>query len=154
MAESVAERVEKLIGETVKNCDVSLWDVEFVKEGPTRTLRVTIDKEEGIDITDCEKVHRAIDPVLDEADPIDVSYQLEVTSPGLERVLRRPEHFLSSIGEKVSVSLFAKQNDAKHFSGKLIAFDPESASFSVETEQGILTFASENVSKVRTVFEF
>ena len=106
MALPVAERVFALIKETVEAQNVSLWDVRFVKEGANWYLRVIIDSENGISIDDCTNVHHAIDPVLDEADPIDKSYYLEVCSPGLERELTREEHFALMQGEKVKLKLY------------------------------------------------
>ena len=106
LAISVAERVFALVKETVEAQNVKLWDVRFVKEGANWYLRVIIDSENGISIDDCTNVHHAIDPVLDESDPIDKSYYLEVCSPGLERELTREEHFALMQGEKVKLKLF------------------------------------------------
>ena len=85
---SVAETVRTLAEPIAEELGVWIWDVEFVKEGARRVLRITIDSEEGVGIDDCEKLHRAIDPLLDEADPIEEQYYLEVCSPGLERELK------------------------------------------------------------------
>ena len=82
-----------------------IWDVEYVKEGARRILRITIDNEEGITIEDCEKFHRAIDPVLDEADPIVEAYYLEVSSPGIERELKNEMHIAACEGWQVEVKL-------------------------------------------------
>lgn len=91
--QGTASAVRELIEPTVTELGYDIWDVEYVKEGADMHLRITIDSEDGIDIDDCEKVHRAIDPLIDEADPIEESYLLEVSSPGIERRLRTPEHF-------------------------------------------------------------
>ena len=80
-----------------------LWDVEFVREGSERYLRVYIDKDGGIDIEDCERIHRALDPILDEKDPIAESYHFEVCSAGLERALKRPGDFAQFMGSRVLV---------------------------------------------------
>ena len=90
---SVALHVRELVAPTADELGLKLWDVEYVKEGADYVLRITIDSDEGITIDDCERFHRAIDPVIDEDDPIENSYKLEVSSPGVERVLTRPEHF-------------------------------------------------------------
>mgnify|MGYP002512355160 CR=1 FL=1 len=87
---NIAETVRTLAEPIAESLGYFLWDVEYVKEGARRILRLTIDteSEEGITIDDCEKMHRAIDPLLDEADPIDEAYHLEVSSPGIERELK------------------------------------------------------------------
>ena len=90
-----------------------LWDVEFTREGSKRILRLTIDSEDGIGVDDCEKMHRAIDPLLDEADPIEEAYYLEVSSPGIERELRTDDHILACLGETVEVKLYAPINGTK-----------------------------------------
>lgn len=120
---SAAERVYALIKETVESQGVELWDVRFLKEGASWYLRVFIDKEEGITIDDCTDVSHAIDPVIDEADPIDKSYYLEVCSPGIERELTRPEHFEKMIGQIVKLKLYKAIDGAKEFKGELLSFD-------------------------------
>ena len=88
---NIASTVRELIAPTAESLGLILWDVEYVKEGTEWYLRVTIDTEEGVTIEDCEKMHRAIDPLLDEADPIEGSYTFEVSSAGADRVLKKPE---------------------------------------------------------------
>ena len=122
---NIAGVVSELIAPVADELGYELWDVEFVKEGTRRILRVTIDSEEGITIEDCEKMHRAIDPVLDEADPIDKSYYLEVCSPGLERELTRDEHFEQMAGEKIKLKLYKARDGVKEFGGILKASDKE-----------------------------
>ena len=95
---NIAQTVNEMILPTVNELGYSLWDVEYVKEGASYYLRITIDCESGISIDDCEKVHRAIEPILDREDPIEGSYHLEVSSPGIERVLRTEDHFIAMAG--------------------------------------------------------
>ena len=125
LAISVADRVFSLIEDTVAAQGVKLWDVRFVKEGANWYLRVIIDSENGISIDNCTDVHHAIDPLLDEADPIDKSYYLEVCSPGLERELSRDFHFEWALGKKVKVRLYKAVDSVKEFSGTLIECDAE-----------------------------
>lgn len=120
---NAAEKVFSLIEDTVKAQGVELWDVRFVMEGASWYLRVYIDKPEGVTIDDCSDVSRAIDPIIDEADPIDVSYYLEVCSPGLERELIKPEHFKKMKGKKVRIRLYKAENGEKEFTGILGAFN-------------------------------
>ena len=123
MASPIAEKVFGLIKETVEAQGVSLWDVKYVKEGASYYLRVILDSAEGISIDDCTNVHHAIDPVLDEADPIRDSYFLEVCSPGLERELSRPEHFEKYKNADIKLKLYKAVNGSKELKGKLISFD-------------------------------
>ena len=97
--------VEALVRPTVEGFGLRLWDVRFEKEGPDWFLRVLIDRDEPLDTDTCEMVSRAIDPLLDEADPIEQSYYLEVGSPGLGRRLTRPEHFAQMTGQKCAAHL-------------------------------------------------
>ena len=111
--QNVAGVVEALLTPVVEELGYRLWDVEFRKVGADPTLTITIDSDDGITIEDCEKFHRAIDPLLDEADPISEAYHLEVSSPGIERELRTDEHIRASFGEKVEVKLFTQQDGRK-----------------------------------------
>ncbi|MDR0271756.1 MAG: ribosome maturation factor RimP [Clostridiales bacterium] len=100
-------KLEPLIAPIAQACGVELYDMEYVKEGGSRILRLFIDKEGGADLNDCERVSRAVSDVLDEHDPIPDSYRLQVGSPGIERRLSKPEHFKRYIGHKVTIKLFA-----------------------------------------------
>ncbi len=119
----IADKIFTLIEPTVAEQNVTLWDVSFVKEGASYYLRVFIDSENGIGIDDCTAVSHAIDPILDEADPIEQSYYLEVCSPGLERRLTRAWHFEAMYGRAVKVKLYKALDGAKELSGKLISYD-------------------------------
>lgn len=150
---NIAERVEALIAPTVTELGYRIWDVEYVKEGAEWYLRITLDHEDGIDIDDCEKVSRAINPIIDEADPIEDFYYLEVSSPGLERVLRKPEHYEAAIGCDVELRLFAPdENKRKSYTGELIAYENNALTIN---EAGIAyTIPLNKVSKVQTIFDF
>lgn len=125
---------------------LSLWDIRFVSEGGERYLRFFIDKAGGVFIDDCERFHRAIDPVLDEEDPIDTAYILEVSSPGLDRELTRPEHFEKYQGEKVTLKLFKAYGASKKISGKLISYDGDNVIVNISGED--VTFTRQELSKV------
>ena len=101
----------------------TLWDVEYVREGSERFLRLYLDKEGGVDITDCEAISRAIDPILDEKDPIAESYHFEVCSAGLERALKRPSDFEKFMGSNVLVKLYQPRNGAKELKGTLTGYE-------------------------------
>ncbi len=117
------DKVYNLIKDTVEGQGVQLWDVAFVKEGASHYLRVFIDKPEGISIDDCTNVSHAIDPIIDEADPIDVSYYLEVCSPGINRELTKENHFKSFIGSTVTLKLYKAFEGTKQLEGVLTDYD-------------------------------
>ena len=141
---NVAEKVYDLIKNTVEEQNVTLWDVRFVKEGASWYLRVFIDKEDGISIDDCTNVSHAIDPVIDEADPIDKAYYLEVCSPGIERELTRQFHFESVIGEKIKIKLYKALDGKKEFVGELKSVGEEIV---LITENGEIAFNLKDISK-------
>ena len=149
---SIADRVEALVTPVADELGLYIWDVEFAKRGPDNYLTVTIDSDEGIDIDDCERMHRAIDPLLDEADLIDKAYMLEVSSPGIERDLKRDEHYDWAIGETVELKLYAAINGTKAIKGELISFDETALVISVKGAE--TTLERKNVSKAKTVFDF
>lgn len=149
----IAETVRTLISPVADQLGYLLWNVEYVKEGADMILRITIDKPEGIGIDDCERMTRAIDPLLDEADPIEESYLLEVSSPGIERELSRPEHFEACKGEEVELRLFAPVEGSKVWRGTLAGLDSEQ-NILIDTPAGQMSFPPSAVSRVRTVFDF
>ena len=149
---NVAGVVTELIAPVANELGYELWDVEFVKEGTRRILRVTIDREEGITIEDCEKMHRAIDPVLDEADPIESAYYLEVSSPGIERELRTDRHVEACVGCRVEVRLYAPLDGTKTYVGVLAGF--ADGKITVETAAGARAFEKKDVAKIRTLYDF
>ena len=122
---SIEERVENLITSKVEELGYSLYDVQYAKEGKDYFLRIFIDKPEGIDLNDCEKVNDGINSLLDEADYIKEQYFLEVSSPGIERLLRKDRHLQSALEKEIEVNLFKPQNGSKQFVGILKQFDAE-----------------------------
>ena len=151
-SKNIASTVADLIGPTVAELDYDLWDVEYVKEGSEYYLRITIDREEGITIDDCELVHRTIDPMLDEADPIEDSYHLEVSSPGIERELKYDWHFEAFIGAEVEAKLYAPVNGAKSYRGVLAGYSE--AEIIINVGDTDVALPSDKVSKVNTVYNF
>ncbi len=150
---NVAQTVRELAQPLADEFGYILWDVEFVREGAQRILRITIDSEEGINIDDCEKMHRAIDPILDEVDPIDLAYCLEVSSPGIERELRTDAHIEACVGADVEVRLFAPKDGSRVYTGELLPLDEEGRVV-ISTANGNISFERSAVSKIKTVFEF
>ena len=130
----------------------SLWDVEYVREGSDYILRLYIDKPGGVDISDCEAISRAVDPILDEKDPIPGSYQFEVCSAGLERPLKRPGDFIRFLGSPVTVKLYRPHNGLKELPGILRGY--EDGKVTIEAGKEIITFEKSQVALVRLRVEF
>lgn len=114
--------VTDLVQSIVDELGLQLWDVRFEKEGSIWYLRVFLDKEEGVNIDDCENVSRRLSPILDEVDPIPQSYTLEVSSPGIGRDLRRPQHFDAFMGADIHVRLIRPVEGERDFIGRLTGF--------------------------------
>lgn len=145
---NTARRVEALVRPIVEGMGLRLWDVVFEKEGPDWYLRVLIDRDGPMDTDICAAVSHALDPVLDEADPIDQSYFLEVGSPGLGRRLTRPEHYEALRGQKIGVRLYRPDaSGVREFSGILEGRD--GTSVTVRTEAGPVAFEVGAASVVR-----
>ena len=144
--------VAKLALPVVEAAGCTLWDVEYVREGSERFLRVYIDKEGGVNITDCETVARAMDPILDEADPIAESYHFEVCSAGLERALKRPADFEKFMGSPILVKLYRPRNGLKEIPGILRGY--EEGKVTVEAGKETITFEKSEVALVRLRVEF
>ena len=158
-SKNTAAVVRELLEGTVNSLGFDLWDVEYFKEGADMYLRITIDSPAGIDITDCERVHRVIDPIIDEADPIDEAYRLEGSSPVVERQLRTPSHFESCIGERVTVKLFSAidgiaETSGKQLTGILKEFDPASKDITVEANGKDIVIPWNIMSRTNIYFDF
>ena len=150
MKKSISETVLEAIEPTVTELGYSVWDVTYSKIGADYHLEITIDSPKGIDREDCERVHRAIDPIIDECDPIEGFYYLEVSSPGIERELRTDAHINASIGVRAEAKLFAAVDGVKSISGVIESY-----------ADGILVIGSaekkyelerQQISKLTTVF--
>jgi len=152
-SKNIAATVREGILPTADALGYMLWDVEFLKEGARRILRVTIDKEDGITIDDCEKMHRAIDPILDEIDPIEDAYDLEVSSPGIERDLRTSAHIDACVGERVEARFFAPFEGVKQIEGILLGREGEEF-VCIEIDGEEKKFPKSAISKLQTLFDF
>ncbi|MDE6932542.1 MAG: ribosome maturation factor RimP [Oscillospiraceae bacterium] len=148
----VTELTAKLALPVVEEAGCELWDVEYVREAGTWFLRIYIDKEGGVDILDCEKVSRALSDLLDEADPIEGSYTLEVSSAGAERPLKRPGDFQRFMGSPVAVKLYKAQGGRKEFAGVLTGYD--NGDVTITVGDASMTFAKADVALCRLRVEF
>ena len=146
---NIEEKVENLLKEKIENIGYDLYDVEYAKEGKNYFLRIYIDKPDGIDLKDCEKVNDLINEPLDKADYIKEQYFLEVSSPGIERNLRKEKHLEQNIGNEVYIKLFQKDQDGKkEYQGILKEFDSE---YIILDD---LKIERKNISQIKTVYEW
>ena len=148
----VTEQVAAFAEPVVREHDCSLWDVEYVREGSEYFLRLYIDKEGGVDIDDCEAISRAMDPILDEKDPVPGSYHFEVCSAGLERALKRPGDFERFMGSPITVKLYRPYNGLKELPCVLRGY--EDGKLTVESGKETITFEKSQVALVRLRVEF
>ena len=148
----VTEIVTAFAQPIVEEKGCSLWDVEYVREGSERFLRVYIDKKGGVSIDDCEAVARAIDPILDEKDPIAESYHFEVCSAGIERALKRPQDFEQFMGSPILIKLYRPHNGLKEIPGILRGY--EDCRITVEAGKETVTFEKSQVALCRLRVEF
>ena len=148
----ITDQVTGFAQPVVESFGCQLWDVEYVREGSERYLRLYIEEEGGVDIDDCEKIHRAMDPILDEKDPIAESYHFEVCSAGLERTLKRPGDFERFMGSAVTVKLYRPRNGLKEIPAVLRGY--EDGKITVEAGKETITFEKSEVALVRLRVEF
>ena len=146
---SIEDKVEELVKPIIENIGYDLYDVEYAKEGKNYFLRIFIDSNKGIDLNDCEKVNNEIVGKLDEKDYIKDKYFLEVSSPGIERVLRKEKHLKDNIGNKINVKLFRKDEEGKkEYSGKLKDFNENS----IILDEKIID--RKNISQIKTIYNW
>ena len=150
---SIEEKVEKLVEPIIEKIGYELYDVEYAKEGKNYFLRIFIDNEKGIDLNDCEKVNDAITDILDEENYIKEQYFLEVSSPGIERVLRKDKHLEQNIGEQINVKLFKKdENGQKEYFGQLKEFDD--FKIVIVQDENEIQIERKNISQIKTVYNW
>ena len=148
----ITDAVLALAQPVAESQGIEIWDIEFVKEAGTRFLRIFIDKTDGVTIQDCETFSRAMDPILDEADPIPESYTFEVSSAGAERVLKRPSDFDRFLGSDVCVKLYQPVDGSKQFVGKLQSY--EDGNVTILLNEKPRTFEKSTVAQVRLHITF
>ena len=148
----VTELVSALAAPLVEAAGCSLWDGEYVREAGQWFLRIYIDKEGGVSINDCEAVSRPLSDALDEADPIEGSYVLEVSSAGADRPLKKPEHFDAFMGAEVEVRLYRAVDGRKDHVGTLSGY--ENGDVTIETADGPRTFVKKDVAQTRLYVRF
>jgi len=150
--EDYEEKTERLLEPIADACQVSVYDVEYVKEGSDYFLRAYIDKPEGVTILDCENVSRALSDALDREDFIPEAYTLEVSSPGLGRTLKKDRHLKAAVGRNVEIKLYKPIDGGKEFAGALECFDEES--ITIMTEKGAAVFKRADIALIRLALDF
>lgn len=148
----ITDKVASFARPIVEQHGCTVWDVEFVREAGQWYLRLYIDKEGGVNITDCEAISRAMDPVLDAEDPISESYCFEVASAGLERQLKRPSDFEQFMGTDVLVKLYTPVEGTKEFPGKLAGYNGGDVTITAGEKE--YTFTKSQVALVRLRVDF
>ncbi len=149
----VSELTAELALPLVEQAGCTLWDVEYVREAGTWYLRVLVDSENGVSINQCEEISRPLSDLLDEVDPIEGSYVLEVGSAGADRALKKPEHFAACMGQQVEVRLYRAVDGSKEFHGTLTGY--ESGDVTIQLPEGERrTFIKKDVARVRLYVEF
>ena len=147
----IEEKVESLVKDKIEKIGYELYDVLYVKEGSNKILRIVIDNENGISLDDCEKVNNEIKEIIDEANPIEEQYFLEISSPGIERLLRKDWQLKKFKGAEVNIKLFKKdENGKKEYVGTL--GDVTENTLDVETEGENITIDRKIISQVKTVY--
>lgn len=149
---SIEEKVTKLVEPIIENLGYELYDVEYAKEGKNYFLRIFIDNEKGISLDDCEKVNNAITDMLYEANYIKDQYFLEVSSPGIERHIRKEKHLQESIGKEINIKLFKAIEKQKEVTGILKSFDE--ANIIIETETQELSIERKNISLMKLAYKW
>ncbi len=150
--------IEKLVANLaesiVRDLDLYLINVEFVKEGQHYFLRVYIDKPDGVTIDDCQAVAQKLNPILDEADPIEQQYIFEVSSPGAERPLKTEQDFSVSVGRYVNLTTYAPFNGQKQFAGILLGKENGVISLELTEEGQTISIPEDKVAKIRLAIRF
>ena len=149
---SIEEKIESLVTKPINNLGYDVYDVQYVKEGKDYYLRIFIDKQEGIDLNDCEKVNNEINNLLDEADYIKDQYFLEISSPGIERILRKDKHLKDNIGKMIEVKLFKPINKQKNIEGTLNNFDKDFILLKADEKE--IKIDRKDISVIKTIYEW
>lgn len=149
---SIEEKVQNLIEKDIQDLGYDLYDVEYVKEGKEFYLRIYIQNETGISLEDCEVVNNAITDKLDEADYIKDPYYLEVSSCGLEQVLKKDKHFKQAIGKLVEAKLYKPLDGSKQYSGELKSFSEDY--IEIACQSGTKWIPRKDISQIKTLYQW
>jgi len=148
---NIATKVRNAVEKTITDLGYTLWDVTFYKEGPEWILEISVDKDGGVTLDDCGVVTKAVDPIIDELDPIDDEYSLLVSSAGSERELRTPDHYDFAVlkNHTVNLKLFTAFEGAKEYEGKIKCHDSDI--ISIEQAEKVIDIPKKLISKITAV---
>ena len=151
---SIEEKVESLVSDTINNIGYEVYDVMYVKEGKDNFLRIFIDNDKGISLDDCEKVNNAITDMLDEANYIKEQYFLEISSPGVERVIRKNKHLQDNLNKEVYVKTYVTlpETNSKEITGNLIKYDDNNVTLEDNNKQ--ITIERKNIALMKRVYKW
>lgn len=149
---NIEKKIQDLVEEKINKLGYELYDVEYVKEGKDYYLRIYIDNKTGISLEDCEKVNNAITDTLDEADYIKEQYFLEISSCGLERILRKDKHLVANRGKEIEIKLFKTFDGKKQYRGILNSFDEDSIIIDIENLQKRIP--RKEIAQIKTIYEW
>lgn len=150
---SIEDRVEALVTKPIENLGYQLYDVQYAKEGKDYFLRIFIEKPNGqISLEDCEKVNNEIEEMLDTADYIKEQYFLEVSSTGVEKIIRKEKHLNDNVDEYITVNLFKPVNNSKEFIGILKKYDNDNIYIDVNDE--IIELERKNISLIKKFYDW
>lgn len=151
---SIEEKIESLVSDTINNIGYEVYDVMYVKEGKDNFLRIFIDNDKGISLDDCEKVNNAITDMLDEANYIKEQYFLEISSPGVERVIRKNKHLQDNLNKEVYVKTYVvlPETNSKEITGNLIKYDDNNVTLEDNNKQ--ITIERKNIALMKRVYKW
>ena len=150
---NIEERVEELVKNPIEKLGYTLYDVQYAKEGKDYFLRIFIDnKENSISLEDCEKVNNEIEPLLDTADYIKEQYFLEVSSTGVEKIIRKQAHLEENINQLITINLFKPVNGSKEFVGVLKNFNNETIYLQIDDET--IELERKNISLIKKYYDW
>lgn len=150
---NIEEKVEELVKPIIENLGYKIYDIQYEKEAKNYYLRIFIDNEKGIDLNDCEKVNNAITDILDKENYIKEQYFLEISSPGIERVLRKDKHLEQNIGKEVKIKLFKKDEKGnKEYDGSLEKFNEEK--IFINQENAEIEIERKNIALIKTIYNW
>lgn len=149
----IEDKIESLVKDKIEELGYELYDVLFLKEGKNLILRIVIDSKDGITLDDCENVNNNIKEIIDNEDPIQEQYFLEISSPGIERLLRKEWQLKKFINNEVEIKLFKKDDSGnKNYIGVLNSVEKDYLTI-IDSEENIIKIDRKNITQVKTVYK-
>lgn len=149
---NLEKKIEELVEPEIEKLGLELYDVEYVKEGKEYYLRIYIDSEKGVSIEDCENVTNVLNDILDKADYIKEQYFLEVSSAGIEKVLKYDKHFEKNLGKKIEINLYTKFENKKQYVGTLERYNDNEIVILTDDEE--ISFDKKNIANIKLIYDW